>query len=103
MVTDKTTSEFYIELLPILNSRRAELLDHSQLVSQLCQLERYPTRGGKDKISHPPGGHDDIINAVAGAIVKAQASAKQEPKKRIAIGQTFALSHVNVGVHGSGS
>jgi len=78
-VVSKTTSELYLELLPILNSGRVELLDHARLITQLCQLERSPSRGGKDNIGHPPGAHDDIVNAVAGAIVMAQASAIQEP------------------------
>jgi hypothetical protein len=74
-VATKPASELYLELLPILNSGRVELLDHPRLVTQLCQLERSPSRGGKDSISHPPGAHDDIINAVAGAVVMAQAGA----------------------------
>jgi hypothetical protein len=78
-VVSKTTSDIYVELLPILNSGRVELLDHPRLIAQLCQLERSPARSGKDTIGHPPGAHDDIVNAVAGAIVMAQASALQEP------------------------
>jgi hypothetical protein len=30
-------------------------------------LERRTARGGRDTIDHPPGGHDDVANAVAGA------------------------------------
>ena len=36
---------------------------------QLCSLERRTARGGKDSIDHSPGMHDDIANAVAGALV----------------------------------
>lgn len=69
-VSEKTKSEIYGELLPILNSGRAKLLDHPRLVSQLCALEVRTARGGKNSIDHPPGGaHDDIINASAGAII----------------------------------
>jgi hypothetical protein len=56
----------YIDLLPLINSARIDLLDHSKLVSQLTNLERRTARGGKDSIDHPPGAHDDIVNAVAG-------------------------------------
>jgi hypothetical protein len=69
-IPGKSASDFYVELLPVLNSRRAELLDHARLVTQLCQLERH-AGSAKDNIKHPPGGHDDIVNAVAGAIVTA--------------------------------
>jgi hypothetical protein len=36
------------------------------LVDQLVNLERRTGRGGRDIIDHPPHGHDDIANAVAG-------------------------------------
>jgi hypothetical protein len=32
-------------------------------------LERRTSRGGKDSIDHPPGAHDDVANAMAGAMV----------------------------------
>jgi hypothetical protein len=41
------------------------------MVSQLIRLERRTGRG-RDGIDHPPGGHDDLINAAAGAVVMAQ-------------------------------
>lgn len=56
----------YVDLLPLINSRQIDLLDHTKLVSQLCSLERRTARSGRDSIDHPPQGHDDLINAVAG-------------------------------------
>jgi hypothetical protein len=70
-VADKTRSEIYLELLPLINSRRVALLDHQRLVTQLVGLERKTSRAGKDSIDHAQGGHDDVINAAAGAIVNA--------------------------------
>jgi hypothetical protein len=58
-------------MLPVLNSSRIELLDHSRLIGQLCCLERRTARGGRDSIDHAPGAHDDVANSVAGAIVTA--------------------------------
>jgi len=63
----KPKSDLYVDLLPLLNSRRIELLDHPRLVARLCGLERRTARGGRDSIDHAPGGHDDLANAVAGA------------------------------------
>jgi hypothetical protein len=57
--------------LPELNSRNVALLDSPRLVAQLCGLERRTSRGGRDIIDHAPGSHDDIANAVAGALVMA--------------------------------
>jgi hypothetical protein len=73
VTADKTASDYYLELLPILNSGRAELLDHPRLVAQLCSLERSAARSGKEHIGHPPNAHDDVINAVAIAMVSALA------------------------------
>jgi hypothetical protein len=68
-VSRKSKSEIYIDLLPMLNSGRVALLDHPKMVSQLCSLERRTTRGtGRDIVDHPPNGHDDLINAAAGAL-----------------------------------
>jgi hypothetical protein len=38
---------------------------------QLTSLERRTSRAGKDSIDHAPGAHDDVANAVAGALVTA--------------------------------
>ena len=56
-------------MLPMLNAGRCSLLDNQRLISQLCGLERRTARGGRDSIDHAPGGHDDIANAVAGALL----------------------------------
>jgi hypothetical protein len=71
---DKTRSELYGELLPLLNSGSVELLDHPRLIAQLCGLERRTGRSGRDSIDHGPSGHDDVINAAAGAIVECRSA-----------------------------
>jgi hypothetical protein len=48
-----------------------DLLDHEWMVMQLTLLERRTSRAGKDSIDHAPGAHDDIANAVTGALVTA--------------------------------
>lgn len=67
-VSDLTRSELYLELLPALNSGRVRLLENKRLMFQLCGLERRASRTGKDIVNHAPGGHDDLINAAAGAL-----------------------------------
>jgi hypothetical protein len=64
-------------MLPLLNRGRVELLDHARCIAQICCLERQVSRGGRDNINHPPGTHDDVANAVAGAIVTALQAALQ--------------------------
>jgi hypothetical protein len=68
---DKTKSEIYAELLPLLNAGRVALLDDRRLTSQLLGLERRTARGGRESIDHAPRAHDDVINAAAGALVHA--------------------------------
>ena len=63
----KRKSDLYTDLLPLLNSRRIELLDHQRAFNQLVSLERRTARGGRDTIDHPPGQHDDLANVIAGA------------------------------------
>lgn len=76
VVAEKTKSDLYRDMLPILNSRRVELLDHKRLLAQLIGLERRTARGGRDSIDHGPHhGHDDLVNAVAGALVGVTKSA----------------------------
>ncbi len=67
--SERSKSDIYRDALPALNSSRVELLDHPRMLAQLANLERRVARGGKDSIDHGPGGHDDIVNAAAGALV----------------------------------
>jgi hypothetical protein len=69
--SERTKSQLYADLLPLLNSRTAALLDDQVLRRQLVALERKTRAGGKDLIDHVRGGRDDIANAVAGALVYA--------------------------------
>jgi hypothetical protein len=70
---ERSKSEIYVECLPLINSRRVDLLDDRRAISQLCALERRTSRVGKDSIDHAPGAHDDRINSIAGAVVTAAA------------------------------
>jgi hypothetical protein len=67
--SEKPKSDIYKELLPLLNSKRVELLDLPRLRAQLIGLERKTARGGRDSLDHAPGAHDDIANAAAGCLV----------------------------------
>lgn len=70
--SEQAKSALYLDLLPLLNSRAVDLLDNDRLVRQLVSLERRTGRStGRDIIDHPPGMHDDVANAVAGAVVLA--------------------------------
>lgn len=73
----KPKSDLFRDLLPMLNSRRVELLDHPKLISQLVGLERRTARSGRDSIDHAPGAHDDVANAAAGALLSALSAHKR--------------------------
>ncbi len=72
--SDLTRSDLYKEILAPINSGAVALLDHDKMIRQFMTLERRTVRSGKDSIDHPPGAgsHDDIANAVSGALVMAR-------------------------------
>jgi hypothetical protein len=69
--SERSKSELYVELLPLINSRVVTLLSDKKAIAQLVGLERRTARSGKDSIDHTPGAHDDRINAIAGSLVMA--------------------------------
>ena len=71
------SSELFIELLPLINSRQVVLLDNDRITSQLVNLERRVGRTGRDSIGHPPGLHDDMAVVVAGAAHNASTIARR--------------------------
>ena len=74
--SERSKSEIYLELLPLLNSGSVALLDNKRLIVQFCSLERRTARGGKDSIDHSPSAsaRDDVGNSAAGALVLAAAA-----------------------------
>ena len=67
-------------LLPLLNSKRIMLPRVDRLINQCCTLERSVKRSGRDEITHPTHGHDDLINATAGvAAVMQRMAAVEQP------------------------
>lgn len=69
-LAEQTRSELYLAMLPAVNSGLVDLIDVPRLENQLISLERRTSRGGRDIVDHPPGGHDDVANAVAGVIAR---------------------------------
>jgi hypothetical protein len=67
-ISAQSKGDLYINFLPLLNAGRVRLLDHQRLIGQLCSLERRTSRGDRDSVDHPQGGHDDIANCVAGVV-----------------------------------
>jgi hypothetical protein len=70
-MADFSASDLYLEFQPLLSMGRVELINDGRLALQLMCLERRARSGGRDLVDHPSGGHDDLSNSVAGAIVMA--------------------------------
>ena len=68
---EQAKSDIYRDVLPLINSGKVELLDLAKLEAQFVGLERRTARGGRDSIDHAPGGHDDLVNAACGALLRA--------------------------------
>jgi hypothetical protein len=72
--SEKTSSQLFLEALPLINAGSVGLLDHRRLLDQLIGLERRTAFGtGRDTVGHPPGAHDDVAVSAAGAILLATA------------------------------
>ena len=68
-LSELNRSQLYLNLIPVLNSKRCELPDNQRMIDELRRLERRRGRSGKDTIDHPAyGGSDDLANSVAGAV-----------------------------------
>jgi len=65
-------SSAYLEVEPLFAQRTIDILDHPKLIRELNMLDRRPTAGGRDRVDHPRGQHDDHANAlaVASALVR---------------------------------
>ena len=86
-----TTSELdrsglYLEFLARLNSGQVELPADEKLLRQFTSLERRTGRSGRDTIDHPPNGHDDLANAVAGVVAVARRQRLEGGTKMLKIG-----------------
>jgi len=64
--SELATSQLYLNVLPHINSKTIRLLDNPRAINQFAGLERRTSRGGRDQITHPSSGHDDVANAIAG-------------------------------------
>lgn len=64
--SELATSQLYLNILPHINSKTIKLLDNPCAINQFAGLERRTSRGGRDTITHPSSGHDDVANAIAG-------------------------------------
>ncbi len=69
--SQKTKSEIFLDFLALVNSDRVRIPANRRLRAQLVSLERRVSRTGRDAVDHPPAAHDDLANAVAGALVLA--------------------------------
>ena len=67
--SERDRSAIYADALPLFTSGRVRLLDNRKVVAQIAGLERRTASFGRDRIDHPAGGHDDLSNSAAGALV----------------------------------
>ena len=59
----RTKSELYLALIPAVNGKQIELLDHRKLIEELRRLQRRLGKTGKDSFDHPPRLSDDVANS----------------------------------------
>jgi hypothetical protein len=74
-ISERNRSKVYLDALPLFTAGRARLPNNTRAEHQLISLERRTSRSGKDTVSHAPGAHDDVANAICGALVIAATTA----------------------------
>jgi hypothetical protein len=68
--SERDRSAIYLDVMAAFTSGRVRLLDSRRMVAQFGNLERRTSPIGKDRVDHGPGGHDDLCNSAAGALVQ---------------------------------
>lgn len=76
--SERDRSAIYLELLPMVNAQQVVLLDRPDLVKELRGLERRRGTGGRDRVDHRRGAHDDLSNVAAGCLSLLASSAGQQ-------------------------
>ena len=74
VVEKATATVLFRNFAPCVTGKKVELLDPNTGMTQeraLNQLVRLEKREGGEKITHPQGEHDDVANALAGAVLMA--------------------------------
>jgi hypothetical protein len=72
---ERTASEYFLEMVPLLSDGRIELPDNERMQSQFLSLLRRTGPSGKDSVITPKGAdaHGDLANAIAGVVLSASA------------------------------
>ena len=86
-------SDLYRDSLPVLNTGKIRLLDNLRMKTQMVSLERRAGSGGKFTIDHPPGGHDDLANAVLGLMATIPVVSVEYDESDVIISQPLVSSH----------
>jgi hypothetical protein len=82
---NRSTSDDFLEFAATVNATMVELPDHDELRHQLEALQRSTRGGGRDRVEHRRGEHDDLAAAVARACVVAAAGLRRSSIRPIAL------------------
>ena len=66
-----SASDIYLQNIPLFSTGKLQVPDNPTLRNELSMLERRTRTSGNDLITHPPGAHDDLANAMCGAAINA--------------------------------
>ncbi len=96
--SERSKSEIYLEAEPMFATGKCRVLDHKTLLNELRRLERRTSKSGKDTVDHPPGGHDDVANAVCGVLVLARGRVQIDlDEKECVTGDYYTATNPNDG------
>jgi hypothetical protein len=98
-VSDRAASEVFLEVGPLFAQGKVRLVDHERLTMQLRQLERRTAASGRDRVGHPPGGHDDLAVSACGALRLAatkREGPRRDPRREISVESDYPLFSAGV-------
>jgi hypothetical protein len=78
-LSELNTVQTYLEFVSHVNAQQVMLLDRPDVMKELRGLERRRGTGGRDRVDHRPGQHDDMAAACSGVTVLLSSPANQAP------------------------
>lgn len=81
--SERDRSQIYLDAMPLFTTGKVRLLDNQRLISQFAQLERRTSALGKDRVDHGKGGHDDLCNAAALALISKRRAAFRPTRRQL--------------------
>ncbi len=87
-------SNLYLNAAQLIRSGKVDLIFSERVLNQFAVLDRRPGPQGVDRVEKIPGSHEDLVNAICGALVTAHTENSLSSEEQEAWAKTFLRSSV---------